>query len=190
MARFPGQSVAVGKQNVLSGALAWFDRGVGRRGRFLVAEAAVWGILLFAGYLALVSQRSGSEIVLGALLSAIAGGATVLARRMTGSGFAVPQGWPAVLLRLPAAVLADTWLLVRLIWRVPTQRASQEGGLRTLQLAGQPDELREQSWQAVGGLLLSLSPGSFVVDSSGHPATLVVHGIRADGGLLERSMRR
>ena len=95
-----------------------------------------------------------------------------------------------MLLRLPAAVLADTWLLVRLIWRVPTQRASQEGALRTLQLAGQPDERREESWQAVGGLLLSLSPGSFVVDSSGHPATLVMHGIRADGGLLERSMRR
>jgi multisubunit Na+/H+ antiporter MnhE subunit len=42
----------------------------------------------------------------------------------------------------------------------------------------------------VAGLLLSLSPGSFVVDSSGQPPTLVMHGIRADAGLLERSMRR
>jgi hypothetical protein len=150
----------------------------------------VWGVLLLAGYLASVSQRSGSEIVLGALLSAIAGGAGVLARRMTGSRFAVPRGWLAVLLRLPAAVLADTWLLVRLILRVPTRRASQEGALRTLQIAGQLDELGEEGWQAVGGLLLSLSPGSFVVDSSGHPATLVMHGIRAEVGLLERSMRR
>jgi hypothetical protein len=146
--------------------------------------------LLLAGYLALVSQRSRSEIILGALLSAAAGGAAVLARRVTGSCFAVPTGWLAALLRLPAAVLADSWLLVRLIWRAPTLRASQANALRTLQLAGQPDDLREESWQAVGGLLLSLSPGSFVVDSSGHPARLVIPGIRADVGLLERSMRR
>jgi multisubunit Na+/H+ antiporter MnhE subunit len=190
MARLPGQLVAVGKQTALRGAFAWFDRGVGRRKRLLVAEAAAWGVLLLAGYLAMVSQRSGAEIVLGALLSAIAGGAAVLARRMTGSCFAAPRGWLAVLLRLPAAVLADTGLLVRLIWRAPTLRVSQAGALRTLQLAGQPDELREETWQAVGGLLLSLSPGSYVVDSSGHPATLVIHGIRADVGLLERSMRR
>ena len=147
-------------------------------------------MLLFAGYLALVSQRSGAEIVLGALLSAGAGGAAVLARRMTGSCFAVPRGWPAVLLRLPAAVLADTWLLVRLIWRGTSLRTSQAVALRTLELIDQPDELRETTWQAVAGLLLSLSPGSFAVDTSGPPATVMMHGIRADEGLLERSMRR
>jgi len=190
MARLPGQLVAVGKQTALRGAFAWFDRGVGRRKRLLVAEAAAWGVLLLAGYLAMVSQRSGAEIVLGALLSAVAGGAAVLARRMTDSSFSVPRGWLAVVLRLPAAVLADTWLLIQLIWRAPVLRRPPEEALRTLQLADQPDELREASWQAVGGLLLSLSPGSYVVDSSGHPATLVIHGIRADVGLLERSMRR
>jgi multisubunit Na+/H+ antiporter MnhE subunit len=152
----------------------------------------VWGTLLFAGYLVLVSQRSGSEIILGALLSITAGGAAVLARRMTGSSFAVPRGWVAVLLRLPAAVLADTWLLVRLIGRRPSGRPSQVGALRALELAHQPDECRAASWQAVAGLLLSLSPGSFVVDSTANnqAATLVIHGIRTDDGLLERSMRR
>lgn len=146
--------------------------------------------MLFAGYLVLISQRTGAEIVLGALLSVPAGGAAVLARRVTGSCFAVPRGWVAVVLRLPAAVLADSALLVRLIWRPSTLRSPQAGDLRALQLADQPDELREASWQAVAGLLLSLSPGSFVVDSSGPPPTLVMHGIRADAGLLERSMRR
>lgn len=146
--------------------------------------------MLFAGYLVLVSQRSGAEMVLGALLSATAGGAAVLARRMTGSYFAVPRGWPAVLLRLPAAVLADTWLLIRLLRPGPTRWAPQSGALRTLELSDQPDDLREATWQAVAGLLLSLTPGSFVVDSSGQPPTLVMHGIRADAGMLERSMRR
>jgi multisubunit Na+/H+ antiporter MnhE subunit len=167
---------------------------VGRRGlRLLVAEAVVWGILLFASYLVLVSQRSGSEIILGALLSITACGAAVFARRMTGSSFAVPRGWVAVLLRLPAAVLADTLLLVRLIGRRPSGRSSRVGALRTLELADQPDERREGSWQAVAGLLLSLSPGSFVVDStvsSDQASILVIHGVRADDGLLERSMRR
>jgi len=153
----------------------------------------MWGILLFAGYLVLVSQRSGSEIILGVLASITAGGAAVFARRMTGSSFAVPQGWLAVLLRLPAAVLADTWLLVRLIGRRRSGRSSQVGALRALELDDQPDARKEASWQAVAGLLLSLSPGSFVVDStasSDQASTLVMHGIRTDDGLLERSMRR
>jgi hypothetical protein len=52
--------------------MAWCDRGVGRcRGSWLV-EAAVWWVLLFAGYLMLVSPLSGGEFLLGALLSAVA----------------------------------------------------------------------------------------------------------------------
>jgi multisubunit Na+/H+ antiporter MnhE subunit len=163
---------------------------VGRRGRLVVIEAAAWWILLFAGYLALVSQRSAAEIILGALLSAAAGGAAVLARRVSGLSFAVPRGWVAVLIRLPAAVLADTWLLVRLIRPGSTTRATEVGSLQTLELPGQPDERRDISCQAVAGLLMSLSPGSFVVDSSSDPPKLVVHSARASLGLLERSLQR
>ncbi|MDQ3904345.1 MAG: hypothetical protein M3300_02560, partial [Actinomycetota bacterium] len=72
---------------------------MGRHG--LLTEAVVWWVLLFTGYLVLVSQRSHAEVVLGALLSAAAGSAAVLARRVSGSSFAVPRGWVGVLIRLP-----------------------------------------------------------------------------------------
>jgi multisubunit Na+/H+ antiporter MnhE subunit len=150
----------------------------------------VWWVLLFAGYLALVSQRSHAEVVLGALLSAAAGSAAVLARRVSGSSFAVPRGWAGVLVRLPAAVLVDSWSLLRLIWPGSTARAPQMGSLQALNLVDQADERRDISLQAVAGLLLSLSPGSFVVDSSAHPPKLVVHSIRASSNLLERSLQR
>jgi multisubunit Na+/H+ antiporter MnhE subunit len=163
---------------------------VGRRGRLLVTEAAAWWILLFAGYLALVSQRSAAEVILGVLLSVAAGSAAVLARRVSGSSFAVPRGWVAVLIRLPAAVLADTWLLIRLIRPGSTACAPEVGSLQTLELPDHPDERRDIGCQAVAGLLLSLSPGSFVVDSSSHPPKLVVHSVRASSGLLERSLQR
>lgn len=182
--------MAVWPQLAAGGASAWFDRDVGRRGRLFITEAAAWWILLFAGYLVLVSERSAAEYILGASLSAVAGSAAVLARRASGSSFAVPQGWVLVLIRLPAAVLVDTWLLVRLIWPGSTPRAAQVVRLQTLELADQPDERHNFSWQAVAGLLLSLSPGSFVVDSSAHPPELVVHSIRASPGLLERSLQR
>jgi multisubunit Na+/H+ antiporter MnhE subunit len=168
---------------------AWFDRGVAQRRRVLLVEAAVWGVLLWAGYLALVSPLSGGEFILGALLSAIAGGAAVLARRASGSSFAVPQHWVGALLRLPGAVISDTWLLARLVWTRSARRRTI-GQLQRLELAEQPDEFRDTSWQAVAGLLLSLSPGSFVVDSSGHPPTLLVHTIRAEAGSLERVIQR
>jgi multisubunit Na+/H+ antiporter MnhE subunit len=182
--------VTVRRQLAAGGSSAWFDREVGRRGRFLVIEAAAWWLLLFAGYLALVSERSAAEVILGASLSAAAAGTAMLARRVSGSSFAVPRGWVAVLVRLPAAVLVDTWVLVRLIWPVSTARAAQVGGLQALGLADQPDERRDSSLQAVAGLLLSLSPGSFVVDSSADPPKLVLHSIRASPGPLERSLQR
>lgn len=171
-----------------SWASSWFDRGVGRHG--LLTEAVVWWVLLFTGYLVLVSQRSHAEVVLGALLSAAAGSAAVLARRVSGSSFAVPRGWVGVLIRLPAAVLVDSWLLLRLIWPGSTARAAQMGSLQALKLVDQPDERRDISWQAVAGLLLSMSPGSFVVDSSAHPPKLVVHSVRASLNLLERSLQQ
>ncbi len=170
--------------------MAWFDRGVGRYRGSQWVEAAVWWVLLFAGYLMLVSPRSGGEFVLGALLSAIAGGAAVLARRMSGSSFVAPQGWVGALLRLPAAVLADTWLLARLVWPEVCRRGTPKGELRPLPLTEQPDEIREESWQAVAGLILSLSPGSFVVESSSHPPALLVHALRAGPGAVERSVRQ
>jgi multisubunit Na+/H+ antiporter MnhE subunit len=155
-----------------------------------LVEAAVWWVLLFAGYLMLVFPLAGGEFVLGALLSAIGGGAAVVARRMSGSSFAVPRGWVGAVLRLPAAVLADTWLLARWVWPELRRRGTPVGALRILPLAGQPDEVREESWQAVAGLILSLSPGSFVVESGGHPPALLVHAVRAEPGALERSVHR
>ena len=167
------------------------DRG----GESQVVEVAVWWVLLFAGYLVLVSPLSGGEFALGAVLSALAGGAAVLARRMSGSLFVVPRGGVGALLRLPAAVLADTWVLVTLVWPEVRRRGTPAGALRRLPLADQPDKAREESWQAVAGLMVSLSPGSFVVDSfavdrGGHPPALLVHAVRAELGPVERSVHR
>jgi multisubunit Na+/H+ antiporter MnhE subunit len=155
-----------------------------------VVEVAVWWVLLFAGYLVLVSPLSGGEFALGAVLSALAGGAAVLARRMSGSLFVVPRGGAGALLRLPAAVLADTWVLATLVWPEVRRRGTPAGALRSLPLADQPDEAREESWQAVAGLMLSLSPGSFVVESGGHPPALLVHAVRAALGPVESAVER
>jgi hypothetical protein len=64
------------------------------------------------------------------------------------------------------------------------------GNIRTLPLTQQPDEVRAESWQAVAGLLLSLSPSSFVLDSSGQPPRLLVHVVRGQPSALERSVHQ
>ncbi|MGH3683685.1 MAG: hypothetical protein ACRDQY_13110 [Pseudonocardiaceae bacterium] len=153
-------------------------------------EAAVWWVLLFGGYVVLVSPLSGGEFVLGALLSVIAGDAAVVARRMSGSLFAMPRGATGALLRIPAVVLADTWLLARLLWPAVRGRGASAGALRRLPLLDQPDEVRAESWQAAAGVIVSLSPGSVVVDSSGRPPTLLVHALRAELGAVERSVHQ
>jgi multisubunit Na+/H+ antiporter MnhE subunit len=172
------------------GGMAWFDRGVGRGTRFPLVEAAVWWVLLFGGYLALVSPLSGGEFVLGALLSVVAGCAGVLARRASDSSFAVSWRWLGPIVRLPVAVLADTLLLARLLGQRWRSMGAPAGNIRTLPLTQQPDEVRTESWQAVAGLLLSLSPGSFVLDSSGQPPRLLVHVVRGQPSALERSVHQ
>jgi multisubunit Na+/H+ antiporter MnhE subunit len=148
-------------------------------------------VLLFGGYLALVSPLSGGEFILGALLSVVAGCAGVLARRASGSSFVVSWRWLGLLVRLPAAVLADTLLLTRLLWSQLRGKQAPGGALRTLPVARQCDAVRGQSWQAVAGLMLSLSPGSFVLDSGGdsegQAPRLLVHGIRGQPSAMERS---
>jgi len=147
---------------------------------------ALWWVLLFAGYLMLVSPLSGGEFVLGAVLSGLAAGTAMTAHRMSGSPFTLPPGGVGGLLRIPAAVLADTWWLARLVGSQLRRRAVPVGALRRLTLAAAPDELREQQAQAVAGLMLSLSPGSFVVDSSPSPPRLLIHAVRDELGVVEK----
>jgi multisubunit Na+/H+ antiporter MnhE subunit len=172
------------------GQVAWLDGGVGRGRRFPLVEVAVWWVLLFGGYLALVSPLSGGEFILGALLSVVAARAGVLARRASDSSFTVSWRWLGSLVKIPGAVLADTLLLARLLWPQWRRRESPSGALRGVLLAQQPDDVREASWQAVAGLMLSLSPASFVVDSGGQPPALLVHAVRGRSSAMERSVQR
>jgi hypothetical protein len=135
----------------------------------------------------LVPALGGAELVLGAVLSVVAGCAGVLARRAGGSSFAVSWRWFGPLARIPFAVLADTMVLARLLW---AKRQAPAMPLRTVPLARQADEVRGESWQAVAGLMLSLSLGSFVVDSGGQPPGLLVHAVREQPSVVERSMRQ
>jgi multisubunit Na+/H+ antiporter MnhE subunit len=168
----------------------WFDRGVRRGRHFLLAEAAVWWMLLFAGYLALVSPLSGGEFILGALLSTLAGCAGVLARRMSDSSFAVSWRWLGPVVWIPVAVLADTLLLARLLWSLVRGQEVPAIPLRAVPLAPQPDGVCGESRQAAAGLMLSLSPGSFMVGSREHPPELLVHVLREQPSVMERLVRR
>ncbi|HET9254722.1 MAG TPA: hypothetical protein VFO16_05920 [Pseudonocardiaceae bacterium] len=163
---------------------------MGRGRRFLVVEAAVWWVLLLGGYLVLVSPLSGGEFILGTLLSVVAGCAGVMARRASASSFTVSWRWLAPLVGIPVAVLADTVLLARALPAQWPGREPPAGVLHSVPLARQPDDVREESWQAVAGLMLSVSPGSFVVDSGGAPPRLLVHAVRERPSAVERSVRR
>lgn len=163
---------------------------MGRRWRTVVVEGAVWWVVLFAGYLVLVFPLSGGELVLGAILSVVASCGAVAGRQVSGLSWSLPRGWWGALLRTPAAVVGDTVLLVRLLWPEFLRRGTPPGQWRTVEPAAQSGMAQEDSWPAVMGLVSSLSPGSFAVDSSAAPPTLLVHTL-CDGPIaVERSARR
>ena len=133
-------------------------------------EPLIWWTVLLGGYLSLVSTVSVPEVVAGALAAAAGALVAVAARRAllprAGGGHrAVPV---LALGLLPVQVVADVARLARP--RVP-------GTLAVVPDGGGP-----------AALVLSASPGTYVVGADTEHGTLTVHRIGSGPDRLERAL--
>jgi hypothetical protein len=95
----------------------------------------------------------------------------VAARRALGPfGLRPPRGWAQALLRLPGVIVADTARVFALVINPSTSRRA--GVRRTA--VGRGDARADEGWQGWVGLLISVSPGAYVIDvaEDGHAALL------------------
>ncbi len=149
-------------------------------------EAAAWWLVLVAGYLLLISTVTVVEFAVGAFISALAGVAAVVARRASGSRFAVGTTL-RLLAYVPASVLADTVLLVRVLVAELGRRGTPAGRMRTVPLASPGETAAENTWTAVAAGTMSMAPGTYALDT--HRGSLLVHALRDEPDRLERAVR-
>jgi multisubunit Na+/H+ antiporter MnhE subunit len=146
-----------------------------------LAEVAAWTAVLLLVYLATLSTFSGGELVIAACAAVPAAVLAWAGRRVTAAHWSLDARWFRWLLLLPGAVAADLARLPR--WAA--RRGS--GSFRTLTLPVET-EARTRGRMAVGGLAMSLTPGSYVVESRASGRTMMVHQLASDPGRLERAV--
>ncbi|GII94527.1 Na+/H+ antiporter subunit E [Sinosporangium siamense] len=150
-----------------------------------VVEFAVWWLLLFGCYLALVSSYPPVELAVGAVTAAVCAWLAALTRRAERLRFRPRAAWlrwvPPMLARVPP----DLWTLARVLARrdVPT-------GFDEVPCPETGGEKRTTAWHALATLALSFSPGTYVIRvRTGRPDKLIVHRLGKTAGLT-RMMRR
>lgn len=151
-----------------------------RRREFI--EAAIWAVVLFAGYLTIISTISPTEIVVGAITGVACGAAAVLTRRTLLAAdddetYWPRAGWLRWLLRLPDQAVSG---FVRLL-------ARPRGAFAEIRL---PQDQRSGARRGFTALALSVAPNTYVADVDPDRNTLIVHRIGDRPSALEREVAR
>lgn len=151
-----------------------------RRREFI--EAAVWAVVLFAVYLAIISTISLTEIVVGAISGVVWGAAAVLTRRTLLASdndeiYWPRAGWLRWLLRLPDQAVSG---FVRLL-------VHPHGAFAEIRL---PRDDRSAARRGFGALALSVAPNTYVADVDPDRNTVIVHRIGDRPSALEREVTR
>jgi multisubunit Na+/H+ antiporter MnhE subunit len=150
-----------------------------RRREFI--EVAVWWIVLFAAYLAIISTISLTEIIVGAVTAGAGAAAAILTRRRLlaadNDERYRPRGeWARWLLRLPDQIAVGFVRLLR-----------PRGEFAEIRL---PDDEPAAARRGYAALALSVAPDTYVADVDPERNVLVVHRIGERPSALEREVRR
>jgi multisubunit Na+/H+ antiporter MnhE subunit len=154
----------------LPGALTGYPRAV---------ETLTWWVVLVLVWVASLTTVSVRELVVAAVVAVPCALTAARARRALASDPRVSVRWLRGVVRLPAAVVAETFA----VWRAAL-RASR-GTTREVRLGQQKSRAR----QAVGVILLAAAPGTVVIDVDREANVVLVHGLDDPEGAMERAVR-
>jgi hypothetical protein len=129
---------------------------------------ALWMLLVF--------NTQPAEIALGAVAAALAATGAELVRSRGYVPFAPDLRWSRALLRLPRAVLVDTWRMTMLLAEHFLRGKPIEGTFRIVHFpCGPGDDRRDQARLAVTQWLGGVSPNSYVLGIDESRNVAVVH---------------
>jgi multisubunit Na+/H+ antiporter MnhE subunit len=152
-----------------------------------VVEPLLWWAVLVGTWLLTLSTFPVAELVAGAVAAlpcAVAAGA---ARRAVDGRWRVRRRWLRWLVRLPVAVVADA---VRVL-ALPLRRRSRlgSGRIRTVRLDPDGGAPAEDAHRALATAVVSMAPGSVVVDDRPGERALVLHSLVEGPPQLDAAVR-
>jgi multisubunit Na+/H+ antiporter MnhE subunit len=138
-------------------------------------------VLLTGFYLALVTEHDWPEIVIAVVSGAVGAAAAIASGTAERGRYSPAWRWLAWVGPLPLQVCADTGRLAVRLGRRALGRPVQPGATRELELFRGDDGARSRARRAIGGWVLSYSPGTYVVDVDTDTGTVLVHDLGGSG---------
>ncbi|HWG01995.1 MAG TPA: hypothetical protein VG164_09135 [Trebonia sp.] len=159
-----------------------------RRALLAALEVVWWWAAAVAVWTLTLSSVPDQELVAAAACGLPCGIAARAGRKAVAGSWRPRPGWAAWLLPLLAAVPVDTVRLLLLTMR-QLRRWNAEGELTRVRLPAEPPDV-VAARHAAAVLVVSATPGTFVVDSDLEEGTLVIHNLVSGWPQLEQVVRR
>jgi multisubunit Na+/H+ antiporter MnhE subunit len=142
---------------------------------WLAVELLVWCCVTTGIWMASLSAYSGQDLVVALACGFLCAGVAVLARRAVRLTARPPVAMLRWLAALPWSIALDTGRVLVLPWR-PRARASA-GEFRRIHIGPPGDTPGAVGRRAMAAVLLSATPGAYVVDLDPGAGTALVHAV-------------
>lgn len=136
-------------------------------GRLL--EGVAWAAVCLAVWLLTLSSVTSQDLLVASLSAVVCGVAAVGGRIAVGGRWTVRRGWLRWPLKLVVSAPVET---VQTIWAAARRRP---GKRTTVRLPEREPKYVSASRRGIGTVLLSASPGSYVIDDQPHEREMYVH---------------
>jgi multisubunit Na+/H+ antiporter MnhE subunit len=146
-------------------------------------ELAAWWAATLGVWMLSLSAYSRQDLVVAAFCALGCAAMAVLARRAVRGAWLPPPAALRWLVVLPWSIAVDTVRVLTLPWR-PARR-STEGEFRTVSLGAQGETAAAAGRRAVASVVLSSTPGAYVVETDHRSGTALVHSLTPPS-LVER----
>ena len=140
-------------------------------------EVRVVAALLVGVWVTTLSSVATSDMAAAAGSALLCALAAVAARRAVEGAWRPYLRWAGWLLRLPAAVVLDTFRVLGVAVRHFGHRSRSVGRIERIELPHDADRSRARARAALGTMTLSAAPGSFVFEVEEDQRVLVLHAL-------------
>ncbi len=148
----------------------------------VVAEVVAWWAIAFSVWMISLSAAPLQEYLLAVACALPCAVAAFGARRAFEASWTLRPGWLKPMLALPAIILSDAAQVL-----LAVVRPGQPGGRFTTVRTGAVDDVPEaRSRRAVATVLMSVTPGSYVLDADPDNGDLMVHALAHRGPGMQK----
>lgn len=150
----------------------------------VLVEIAVWWALSLGVWLMSLSAVSSEEYIVAVLASLPCGVAAAGARWAIGESWTLRPAWLAPALLLPVAVFTDAaQVLASPLW------SRRRGGrFSTIATGHAGDSARARAGRAVATMIVSTTPGTYVLDIDPDSGEMLVHSLAPKGPSVEKAV--